>query len=72
MLKSAAWMIVLFALSSGASGCQSKAGVNDGAGFALLTPSAETRSFIIANDRPFAEQVAGHNRTCMALPACTK
>ena len=30
-------------------------------GWRKLTPSSPTRAFIIKNDRPFAEQVAGHN-----------
>jgi len=30
-------------------------------GWKQLHPSAETRDFIIRNDRPFAEDVAGHN-----------
>lgn len=42
------------------------------AGFAVLTPSVETRAFIIANDLPFAEDVAVHNRTSSALPACRR
>ena len=59
---------LLFAASLGAVGCSTTA--NDGAGFERLTPSAETRSFIITNDQQFARQVAAHNRTCAAQPAC--
>lgn len=63
--------MLLFAVSLAASGC-SRTPANDGAGFELLTPSPETRQFIITNDKPFARQVAGHNRTCVAQPACRK
>jgi hypothetical protein len=41
-----------------------------GAGFKLLHPAAPTRAWIIANDRPFAEEVAGHNRFCRTQKAC--
>ena len=44
-----------------AAGCQTTAPANSCDGWRKLTPSAETRAFIIQNDRPFAEQVAGHN-----------
>jgi hypothetical protein len=40
-------------------------------GWKRLTPSAATRVFIIAQDRPFAEQVAGHN-TFGAKRGCWK
>lgn len=30
-------------------------------GVERLTPAANTRQYIIANDRPFAQQVAAHN-----------
>lgn len=44
------------------SACQttSKQSVCDG--FAKLTPSLETSVYITRNDRPFANQVASHNR----------
>lgn len=72
MLKSAACLTALFVASLAVSGCQTKPAASDGAGFSLLEPSAATRAFILANDRPFAEDVAGNNRTCRALPACRK
>lgn len=31
-------------------------------GWERMTPSAATRGFIVAQDRPFAEQVAAHNQ----------
>ncbi|SEH51286.1 hypothetical protein SAMN05216228_10025 [Rhizobium tibeticum] len=60
------------AVSFVVNGCVTRAPANDGAGFERLTPSSETRKFIIANDRPFAEQVAAHNETCDQQPACRK
>lgn len=61
----------LFAL--GLVGCSSTVTAsNNGAGFEKLTPSPATRTFIVKNDLPFARQVAGHNTTCDAQPACRK
>jgi len=37
-----------------------------------MTPGPETRRFIIANDRPFAEEVAAHNRQCAKDAGCRK
>jgi hypothetical protein len=54
------------------AGCQTPGAATDGAGFARLAPSAETRDFIIREDRPFAEQVAAHNRACDRAAACLK
>lgn len=34
----------------------------------MLTPSRETKAFIVNNDAPFARQVLGHNETCVAQP----
>lgn len=45
---------------------------NDGAGYEALTPAPATRQFIVANDKPFARQVAAHNRTCASQQACRK
>lgn len=55
-----------------ASGCSPTASANDGAGFAALTPAPATRQFIVANDKPFAREVAAHNATCAKLKACAK
>jgi hypothetical protein len=71
-VKSAISIALACALPSVASGCQKTTSANDGAGFEALTPSAETRSFLITNDQPFGRQVAGHNRTCAAQPGCRK
>ena len=71
MLTWAKCLSVSFAASL-VAGCTATAPVADGAGFSLLTPSPQTRQFIISNDRPFAGQVVGHNRTCERLPGCSK
>lgn len=64
MLKSAISIALACALPLAASECQKTTSATDGAGFEMLAPSAETRSFIVANDQPFARRVAGHNRAC--------
>lgn len=43
------------------AGCQTNAPASACDGWRKMTPSAETRAFVIARDRPFAEQVAAHN-----------
>lgn len=53
------------------AGCQSVPAI-EGAGFVDLTPSAGTRDYIIAHDRPFANQVEGNNRACRRTAACAK
>jgi hypothetical protein len=63
-------MMLAFAAIS--AGCSSTGNVSDGAGYSLLTPSAATRAAIVGNDRPFAEQVAAHNRQCRADAGCQK
>jgi hypothetical protein len=65
-------MLLTFAASLAVAGCQTKTAAIEGAGFSLLKPAAATRDFIIKNDRPFAEQVAGNNRTCQRARACAK
>ena len=70
MLKFGTLMTVLCVLPLAA--CTSTTTVNSGAGFERLSPSSASRSFIIKNDRPFAEQVAAHNKTCDAQQACRK
>ena len=72
MRKSRGWIWPACALSLMAAGCQTRTAATDGAGFSLMTPSPATKDFIIKNDRPFANQVAGNNRTCRAAPACSK
>ncbi|MGB3387279.1 MAG: hypothetical protein WBA88_04785 [Pseudaminobacter sp.] len=44
-----------------AAGCQTRAPASSCDGWRRLTPAAQTRTFVIAQDRPFAEQVAAHN-----------
>jgi len=70
MRRSTLFLLPLFALSLAA--CSKTGSAIDGAGFELLTPSPASRQFIIANDLPFARQVAGHNRTCQSLAGCNK
>ncbi|WP_309082875.1 hypothetical protein [Chelativorans sp.] len=60
MRQFATWTMLLFALLS-AAGCQTTAPASECDGWRELTPAPQTRDFIIRNDRPFAEQVAGHN-----------
>lgn len=59
MRKFAACLTPIFAMLL-AAGCRT-APADSCDGWRKLTPSAETRTFIIVNDRPFAEQVAAHN-----------
>lgn len=62
-------MLTCAALS--AASCAT-APASNGAGYAMLHPSAETRAFIFANDRPFTREVAAHNATCARDEACLK
>ena len=72
MRRSILYLMPIFAMSLAASGCSQTSGATDGAGYAMLTLSGATRQFIIANDQPFARQVASHNRTCAAHAGCSK
>lgn len=38
----------------------------------MLTPSRETKAFIVNNDPPFARQVLSHNETCARMAGCVK
>jgi hypothetical protein len=51
----------LCALLLVANGCQTTAPASECDEWKRLTPSANTRTFTIANDQPFAEAVADHN-----------
>lgn len=62
MKRLAAWTTVSFVIALVATGCQTPAPASDCDGWERLSPSAETRSFIIQSDRPFATSVAAHNR----------
>ena len=64
--------ICAVALLSGCSTSTPPASDLSGAGFVLEQPSAATRQFIIANDRPFAEQVAVNRAACQRAPLCKK
>ena len=72
MRRSTLLLTLTFASVLAAYGCQRTSGAIDGAGFSTLTPSPATRQFIIANDRPFANQVVSHNATCASLSGCAK
>lgn len=54
------WMMLACVLPLAA--CSQTVRVSDCDGVAKLTPSGDTRRVILANDRPFAEQVASHNQ----------
>lgn len=60
MKKSAKWMALPFAGLLAA--CQTSAPASECDGWRKLSPSAETRAFIIERDRPFAQDVAAHNQ----------
>ncbi len=44
------------------AGCQTMGNASECDGWQRQTPSAKTRQYLIANDRPFAVQVGSHNR----------
>jgi hypothetical protein len=46
--------------------------VNDGAGYAALTPSPATRAFIVEHDQAFARQMVAHNLQCGKDEFCWK
>lgn len=65
----AGFLILLCAVNL--AGCATSA-PNAGAGYELLTPAPATAARIVAEDRPFAEQVAAHNRKCRQDRACRR
>jgi len=46
--------------------------VNDGAGYAALTPAPQTAAWIVNNDARFARQVVAHNMQCGKDAFCRK
>ncbi len=70
MPLSTRWTLLLFAMTLALPGCSqtAKVTVNDGAGFAALTPARPTMAFIVNNDAPFARQILSHNATCAKQP----
>lgn len=70
MRKFVSLIAVLCAMLS--AGCTATTSASDGAGYEKLRPNAETRAFIISNDRPFANEVAAHNIQCSKDRACRK
>lgn len=59
MKKSATWMLLPFVGLLAA--CQTNAPASVCDGWQKLSPSVETRAFVIQNDRAFAQDVAAHN-----------
>lgn len=53
------------------AGCKTTA-LNEGTGYSLLTPAPASASFIVKNDKTFAQQVAAHNRQCRKDAGCQK
>jgi hypothetical protein len=74
MTKSFAIPILMAFVASTAllAGCQTKTGVNDGSGYAFTRLKPVSRDFLIANDRPAAEVIAGNNRQCNRDKQCRK
>lgn len=70
MTRSTACLLLISALALAA--CGTTGSVNDGAGYAALTPSPATRAFIVEQDQPFARQVVAHNQQCRTDPLCRK
>lgn len=66
------WMIAILPGSLVLTSCASSGNVSAGAGYALLTPSPATASYIVNNDRTFAEQTSQHNRKCRQDAGCGK
>jgi histidine ammonia-lyase len=64
MLKSLGLTLPLCALIMG---CQTTSKQNACDGFAQLRPKLETTVYILQNDRPFANDVAAHNRMLSSL-----
>jgi hypothetical protein len=62
MMKSALLMTWLFAALLVVSGCSQTVPASECDGWRKLTPAPATRAFIISQDRPFAQEVAGHNQ----------
>lgn len=54
------------------AGCQSVTAANDGSGYAFTRLKPATRDYVIANDRPAAEVIAGNNRQCQRDKQCRK
>jgi hypothetical protein len=55
------FLVPTLLLCAAISGCQTRTKQNVCDGFSKLTPSLETSVTILRSDRPFANQVAGHN-----------
>jgi hypothetical protein len=64
--------IALCAALVGCSATPKPASDLSGAGFVMANPSAETRQFIIAKDRSFAEETAINRAACLKAPLCRK
>jgi len=55
-------LLLMLPLCALISGCQTVTPQNACDGFSRLTPSLQTSVTILKMDRPFANQVAAHNR----------
>lgn len=64
MLKCLGLTLLLCALFTG---CQTTSKQSACDGFAPLQPKLETTIYILQNDRPFANDVAAHNRMLSSL-----
>lgn len=56
------YLLLMLPLCALISGCQTTTKQNACDGFSRLTPSLTTSVTILQTDRPFANQVAAHNR----------
>lgn len=64
--------LLAVAALAGCSSTPKPASDLSGAGFVLEEPNAQTRQFIITNDRDFAEKVAVNRAACLRAPLCKK
>nr|CAD6417626.1 hypothetical protein REQ54_01731 [Rhizobium sp. Q54] len=56
------YLLLMLPLFAVITGCQTRTSANVCDGFEKLRPSLETSVTILKSDRPFANQVASHNR----------
>ncbi|BCH59209.1 hypothetical protein RvVAR0630_18330 [Agrobacterium vitis] len=63
---------MVLACAALSAGCGTTGSVNDGAGYAALTPAPETAAWIVNHDERFARQVVAHNMQCAKDELCRK
>lgn len=56
------FLLLMLPLCAALTACQTQTKQNVCDGFKKLTPSLETTVTILRKDRPFADQVASHNK----------